>query len=167
MAYRPAFNDRLNVLAKYSYLFDLPAQLSTGSLIGQNDSSTDERAHVLSAEALYDLRRKWEIGGKIAWRKGETRSARDSGPWFDSGARFAALRLCYHFIDNWDALVEYRILQSETGDDQRDGAMLTLHRHIGEHFKVGIGFNFTDFTDDLTTQDYDASGFFLDITGKW
>ena len=169
-AYRPVSNDRLNILGKYSYLYDLPARLSTGSFVGQNDSSTDQRMHVLSVEALYDLTRRWEIGAKLATRQSETRALRGSGAWFDSGASLAAVRARYHMIHNWDALLQYNVLVSEAGDDQRQGALVALYRHVGKNFKVGIGYNFTDFTDDLTVSGFDgyeANGFFLDLTGKY
>ena len=38
---------------------------------------------------------------------------------------------------------------------------------IGNNLKVGAGYNFTDFSDDLTDNDYDANGWFFDITGKY
>ena len=169
-AYRPISNDRLNILGKYSYLYDLPASLasfSSSSLVGQNDSTADQRMHVFSIEALYDLSRKWEIGAKLATRQSETRALRGEGRWFDNGANLAALRARYHVIDNWDALIEYHILTSEAGDDERDGALIALYRHVGSNFKVGIGYNFTDFSDDLTDTSYDANGFFIDLTGKY
>jgi len=127
--------------------------------------------HVFSLEGIYELTRKWEIGGKVAARLGETRITRGEGPWFESGATLAAVRARYHMIHNWDALIEYHILSSEAGDDSRDGALLALYRHVGSNFKIGIGYNFTDFTNDLTqttgADDFDANGFFIDLTGKY
>ena len=38
---------------------------------------------------------------------------------------------------------------------------------LGKHMKVGAGYNFTDFSDDLTDNDYDSNGWFFDITGKY
>ena len=169
-AYRPVTNDRLNILGKYSYLYDLPASLSSVALVGQNTNNADQRMHIFSLEALYELSRKWEIGGKVAARLSETRITRGQGDWFDSGATLAAVRARYHMIDNWDALAEYHILLSEAGDDQREGALLALYRHVGSNFKVGVGYNFSDFTDDLRQTGFDgynANGFFIDLTGKY
>ncbi len=161
-AYRPTFNDKLNILAKYSFLFDLPSegQISTRR-------PNDERSHVLSLEGLYDLDEYWELGGKLAYKRGDIRQDRDQGKWFETGARLAVVRARYHFIKHWDGLAEYRWLQSETEDDMRHGALLGLYRHLGDNVKVGAGYNFTKFDDDLTRQDYDVHGLFLDIIGKW
>lgn len=161
-AYRPIFNDKLNFLAKYSFLFDLPSegQISTRR-------PHDERSHVLSLEALYDLTQRWELGGKLAWKRGDVRLDRDQGRWVKTGARLAVVRARYHMLKNWDGLAEYRWLQAETEDDMRHGALLGLYRHLGDNVKLGVGYNFTRFDDDLTTWDYDSHGWFLDIVGKW
>ena len=50
-------------------------------------------------------------------------------------------------------------------EEQRSGALLAVSRYVGEHFKVGAGYNFTDFSDDLTDLSYDSKGFFLNLTG--
>ena len=70
-------------------------------------------------------------------------------------------------LKKWDALFEYRWLETEEQDDDKDGALLGVYRHVGKHMKVGAGYNFTDFNDDLTDNDYDSHGWFFDITGKY
>jgi hypothetical protein len=70
-------------------------------------------------------------------------------------------------IKNWDALLEYRWLESETEDDEKHGALAALYRHVGQHMKIGAGYNFTDFNDDLTDNDYDSDGIFIDVVGKY
>ena len=159
-AYRPAFNDRLNVLGKYTFLYDLGTS-------GQEDSTTDERSHIFSLEGIYDLNQRWELGAKYAHREGDVRFTRGSGPWFESGAHLAVIRTRYHFIKKWDALMEYRWLEAETEDNDKHGFLIGAYRHIGEHFKLGAGYNFTDFDDDLTDQDYESDGWFFDVVGKY
>ena len=44
--------------------------------------------------------------------------------------------------------------------------MWALYRHIGRNLKFGVGYNFTDFSDDLTDLDYDSQGFFINLVGK-
>ncbi|MFK7816573.1 MAG: hypothetical protein AB8B92_09570, partial [Gammaproteobacteria bacterium] len=159
-AYRPTFNDRLNILGKYTFLYDLGTS-------GQEDSTVDERSHIFSLEGLYDLNQKWELGAKYAHREGDVRFSRGSGEWFESGAHLAVIRTRYHFIKKWDALMEYRWLEAETEDDDKKGFLIGAYRHIGNNFKVGAGYNFTDFDDDLTDQDYESDGWFFDVVGKY
>ena len=40
-----------------------------------------------------------------------------------------------------------------------------LYRYLGDHFKVGVGYNFTDFSDDLTDLSYDHQGVFFNLVG--
>jgi len=159
-AYRPAFDDRLNILGKYTFLYDLGTS-------GQEDAGTDERAHIFSLEGLYDINQRWELGAKYAHREGDVRFSRGSGEWFETGAHLAVIRTRYHFLHKWDGLMEYRWLESETDDEDRQGFLAAGYRHIGRNFKLGIGYNFTDFDDDLTDLDYDSDGWFFDIVGKY
>ena len=48
---------------------------------------------------------------------------------------------------------------------RRGGALVTIYRYLGKHVKLGAGYNFTDFSDDLTDLDYDHQGAFFNIVG--
>jgi hypothetical protein len=45
--------------------------------------------------------------------------------------------------------------------------VIAKDRQIGENFKVGAGYNFTDFNDDLTELEYDNKGWFLTLSGYY
>jgi len=62
-AYRPVKFDRLNLLAKYTYLEDETAE-------GQTDMSDieEQKAHVLAVETVYDLTDKWQIVEKVVFK---------------------------------------------------------------------------------------------------
>ena len=36
---------------------------------------------------------------------------------------------------------------------------------MGQHLKLGVGYNFTDFSDDLTDLSYDHQGAFVNLIG--
>ena len=158
-AYRPIENDRLNILGRYSYLYDLyPLSQS---------AEPDQKAHILSLEAIYDLSRKWELGGKLAYRESSIRTDRVTGAWVDNDATLAAVRLRYHIVKNWDGMVEYHWLDSDASATTKSGGLLALYRHIGDNLKVGVGYNFTDFDDDLGNTDFDSKGWFINLIGKY
>ncbi|PZR42100.1 MAG: hypothetical protein DI537_62945, partial [Stutzerimonas stutzeri] len=79
---------------------------------------------------------------------------------------FAALQLRYHLIRRWDALAEHRWLRVRDGGDRR-GWLVGVDRQISDHFKAGVGYNFTDFSGDLTQLDYDYQGWFLNVAGYY
>ena len=51
--------------------------------------------------------------------------------------------------------------------ETRSGTLLALSRYVGDHFKVGAGYNFAEFSDDLTDLGYDHQGVFLNLTGAF
>ena len=65
------------------------------------------------------------------------------------------------------SLAEYRWLQVDEAETLRQGILLGVYRQIREHMKLGAGYNFTDFDDDLTRLDYKNSGWFFNIVGKY
>jgi hypothetical protein len=158
-AYRPIENSRLNILSKYTYLYDL-------STLAQ-DSKPDEKSHIVSTELSYELSSKWTIGSKIGAKRYSIRADRDSGEWYESDIYLGALRLNYHLIKSWDVLLEGHMLHQED-DGTKSGFLTGIYKHIGDHVKLGVGYNFTDFSDDLTkTDDYEASGWFINLIGKF
>ena len=163
-AYRPVDNDKLNALVTYNYLYDLaPAEQFSSS---GTQNTNQQRSHVVAFDVNYDISTRWTIGGKYAHKKGEVRAGRENGPWFESTTDLYVARVDWHVVRNWDFLLEARMLSVKENQDKRKGFLTAIHRHFGQHFKVGIGYNFTDFTDDLTDLDYEAKGLFLNIVGK-
>ncbi len=160
-AYRPASNDRLALLGKFNYLYDL-------SSLGQDTlADFDQRSRIFSLEGIYRLNRQWEMAGKVAHRAGQARQARAVGPWFDTTADFAAVQTRYNLHREWDALAEYRWLRVDENDSSRAGWLMGVDRHLGDNFRLGVGYNFTSFSDNLTVLDFDQEGWFLNVTGTY
>jgi len=166
-AYRPAFNDRLNLLAKYTYLSDLaPSEQITGTTGSTIDYS--QRSHVAAIDAIYDLTERWSVGGRYAYRLGELRMSRDdSADWFDSRGQLAAVRVDWHVTRKWDLMTEVRRRDEFAADDSRTGALVGMYRHFGNHLKAGLGYNFSDFSDDLTDMSFRSQGWFINAVGKY
>lgn len=159
-AYRPADNNRWNALGKYTYLYDLRS-------LSQTNFGTDQKSDIFTLEGTYRFNPKWEMAAKLGRRSGELRAERGVGEFFKSTVNFAALQGRYHLVKNWDALLEYRILQVKQSNSTRKGWLVGVDRHIGEHFKLGVGYNFTDFSDDLRVTDYQYKGWFINLLGKY
>ncbi len=167
-AYRPIDNDRFNALLRYEYLQDLasPGQLDGSATNDANDY--EQRSHVFAVDAIYDLTPKWAIGGKVGYRFGEIRDTTvvDSG-FFDSQALLLIGRADWHVVKKWDLTGELRYLEVSEAEDAKSGALLGAYRHFNQHIKAGAGYNFTDFSDDLTDLDYQSKGPFINIIGKF
>ena len=164
-AYRPVFNDRLNGLLKYTYFEDLsPAQqISAGGTRGL----ARQKSSIFSVDAIYDLTHKLSIGGKYGFRSGEVALDRTSNDFIKSDAHIGVVRFDLHVVKKWDLLAEGRMLSSSLADDKQYGALLGVYRHVGQNAKVGVGYNFSKFSDDLRDFDRDSDGFFLNVVGKF
>lgn len=163
-AYRPVLNDRWNTLFKYTFFYDLPSAEALTASEALADYA--QRSHVLSLDAIYDLTPWLSLGGKYGYRLGEIRDNRTGGKWYSSDAHLGVLRSDWHFVHKWDALIEFRILKVSAAEDERAGFLAAIYRHIHRNIKLGAGYNFTDFSDDLTDLDYDSQGWFVNLVGK-
>ena len=155
-------HDRLNALLKYTYFFNAPsAEQSAGT-----DSAVIQRSHIGSLDVMYDLTSRWTVGGKLAYRLGQLAQDRENPEYFDSSALLYVLRADWHFVHRWDVLGELRRLELPEAQDSRSGVLVAIYRHLGNHLKLGIGYNFSDFSDDLTQLNYDYQGLFINVVGK-
>lgn len=159
-AYRPISNNRWNWLGKYTYLYDLRA-------LNQTNSGTDQKSDIFTTEGLYRINKEWAVAAKLGRRTGQLRQERGTGRFFRSTVDFRALQLRYHLVKEWDGLVEARQLKVQESNSKRFGWLVGVDRHIGDHFKMGLGYNFTNFSDDLRYTDYRYQGFFLNLVGKY
>jgi len=164
-AYRPVDNDRLNALIKYTIFEDLAPSEQISS--GGSTFLARQRSEIFSADAIYDLTEKLSIGAKYGFRSGEVALSRTSDDMVKSDAHLGVIRADYHVVTKWDILAEGRVLSSSLADDKQYGALVGLYRHVGDNAKVGVGYNFSKFSDDLTNFDTDSDGFFLNLVGKF
>jgi flagellar motor protein MotB len=162
-AYRPVRNDRLNALVKYTYFYNVP---TTDQLGFQNTASEFlQKSHIAALDLTYDLTANWSIGSKYAYRLGQESLDRVHPNFFDNPARLAVLRLDWRFLRQWDCLAEVRTLGLPNASQRRRGVLTAIYHHIGKNLKAGVGYNFTDFSDDLTDLKYNHEGIFLNLIG--
>ncbi|MEJ6399510.1 hypothetical protein [Yoonia sp. 208BN28-4] len=161
-AFRPVEDDRLNVLARYRYLYDLYGLRDAED----EDEGPRQRSHVLSVDASYDLNETWTIGGKLGYRSAET-SPDGTSDFAQNDAWLAVASARYHMVHNWDALVEVRSLNLVQAETQENSVLGAVYRHINPNVKVGVGYNFGTFSDDLTDLTYDDQGVFINLIAKF
>ncbi|OUD10598.1 hypothetical protein BVC71_03655 [Marivivens niveibacter] len=161
-AYRPTTNDRLNVLASYTYLADDYGQSTDGT----DDAAPLQRSHVASINTIYDLTDRWTISGKIGARISQ--SATDAASAYtDNDAWIAIANARYHLPHEWDALVELRYLNAVDADFAQGGALIALSRKVTDSVSLGIGYNATDFSDDLTDLTRNDQGAFITLMAEF
>ena len=162
-AYRPVRNDRLNALAKYTYFYNVP---TTGQVGLQNTAAEFlQKSHIAALDLTYDLTANWSLGGKYAYRLGQESLDRVHPNFFDNAGQLAVLRVDRRFFKQWESLAEVRTLYLPDISQRRRGALAAIYYHIGKNLKAGVGYNFTNFSDDLTDLKYNHKGVFLNLIG--
>jgi flagellar motor protein MotB len=173
--YRPVSNDRLNTLFKYTYFYNVPTTnqvtdtvTNVGAATPVANTSADfiQKSHIFSLDAMYDLTQRWSIGGKFAFRLGQISEDRVTPEFFNSRALLNILRVDWHFVHEWDALVEGRVLDLPDAQDRLSGVLVGIYRHLSNYIKLGVGYNFSKFSDDLTQLDYKHQGLFINVIGE-
>jgi len=161
LAYRPIYNDKLNLLSRYTYLVDFDN-------LNRDVSYSDEKSHIIEGEALYQWDANWEIGTKVAYKAKYQSFDRASGNKFDLNSEIylANVSASYRIMKGWDVMGQYHWKIDTQYDEVEDGALLSFNRYISDNFKIGVGYNFSRFDDNLTNDDdYDASGWFVNLIG--
>jgi flagellar motor protein MotB len=162
-AYRPVHHDRFSALAKYTYFYNVP---TSDQVILQNTAvEYIQKSHIAALDLSYDLTSNWQVGGKYAYRMGEASLDRVQVNFFDNTAHLGVLRLDRRFRKNWDSMAEVRMLELPDIRQRNRGALAAIYRRIGNNMKVGVGYNFTDFSDDLTDLRYNHKGVFFNLVG--
>ena len=158
---RALFDDRLSALAKYTYFHNVP----TTDQLGAQGTPAEfiQKSHIAAFDLTYDLTAAWSIGGKYAYRRGEVSLDRERPDYFDNSAHLVILRADWRFMKDWESSLEGRTLIMPSLNEQKSGAMFTVYRYLGKHLKIGVGYNFTDFSDDLTDLSYDRHGLFFNL----
>jgi flagellar motor protein MotB len=162
-AYRPVRHDRLSALAKYTYFYNVP---TTDQVTMQNTAAEFiQKSHIAALDLSYDLTANWSVGGKYAYRLGQASLDRVQLNFLANAAQLAVLRVDRQFRKNWDSMAEVRMLDLPDIHQRRRGALAAIYRHLGNNLKVGVGYNFTDFSDDLTDLRFNHKGVFVNFVG--
>jgi hypothetical protein len=158
-AYRPIAYDQLNLLARYTY------EENKGTS-GQEDFADieEERAHVIALDAIYDINESWQLTEKFAYRIADEKVA--GFDFIKTHTWLMIHRLKYNIDKDWSVAGEFRQLVQREAQDVKRGFLIEASRSIAEYAQLGVGYNFTDFNDDLTNLDYTSQGPFIRITGS-
>lgn len=69
------------------------------------------------------------------------------------------------FLGSTDDVTAAWVFDGVTGINEK--TLGGVYRHINDNFKLGVGYNFGIFSDDLRDLTYDDQGFFVNAIGKF
>lgn len=160
-AYRPVAFDWFNFLTQYKRTRDI-SPLSQADIANVVEANEEE----YSAEAAFDILPKLTFVEKYARRN---KLEQILGQSLQSSTSYLlAQRFNFHLTHKWDLVTEYRTLTSRQAKDTKDGYILEIDRLIGDNLRVGTGYHFARYDNELTpSSEYKAQGFFVRFTGTF
>lgn len=173
VAYRPITHDWLSVLTKLSRRVEVrPVGLAGGVV-------DDTTIHAASLEPIVELPFGVQLVEKLALKHMSV--ALDDVPKADATTALWINRVNWHALGTLRRLgvdpvipgeidlgVEYRVLAGLSYDALEHGALVELQYAPLAFFRVGVGYNFTRFSDnELDRGDIDRSGFFVRAVGQY
>jgi len=160
-AYRPVNYDRFNLLTRYTCIINADQYNLSGT-----DLHQENNAQIIQLDASYDINRYVELVQKIGFKRSVAALVSDD---VVLNSMLMATRLNFHVTRKWDIATEYRILfQADAADNQKHGALFEVDRELYEYVRVGAGYDFSNFTDDLRkSNNYQSHGPFVRMTGKF
>jgi hypothetical protein len=168
LAYRPVRDELLGLLFKVTKLYDQrPASLTSGI----SDAQVSE---VVSISPTLELPLGFAVAEKLAYK--HTRAILDDGPFVDTHLWLWVNRLDWHVQKMFDLSGEYRlyVLRGPSsggvgvGGDGEHGVLLEGAWKPNRWSRLGVGYNFTSFSDnELQRLDHSAGGFFVRAVGQY
>ena len=169
LALRPVRSDRFALLFKLTHLSDQrPVDLTSGI-------SDLQVSDVISLAPTLELPFRLAIAEKLAFK--HVKSSVAGGPDLDANLFLWVNRLDWHAHKLFDLSAEYRMLilrgplagtaVGGHGDSQR-GFLAEVAWKPSRYTRLGVGWNFTSFSDDeLARYDNSAGGFFVRAVGEY
>lgn len=165
VAYRPKSNDKLNLLSMYRYIEN-----------NSPDSQTvdaDTKSHIGSVDWVYEVTPRVEMGGKLAFKKEMLDVSAQDDTQVKGDQTLGALRVRVKLVKGLDAMAEYR--RRKVGNNQNStidngvmqGGVAEVGYGFNKHLRGAVGYNFTQFSDDLSDDDLDREGWFVNLVGKY
>jgi len=162
-AYRPVAHDWFNVLFKYTKRIELRRDDVSG--FGPQKWNSDIFALVPAVELPFYTQLSQSL--VLRYRKEWVADL----PAVSTLTLLSLSRLNFHITDSIDVGVEYRLLKLWLGDlehDLKQGVLTEVSYEFLEHVRVGVGYNFSSFSDNLySNRDEQGHGFFFRVVGKY
>ena len=133
-------------------------------------SEFESRTNVLSGEWSFQLTSDYEWVGKQAFKEKEERIAGWPSTKSLSSLSIQRLNVRLPKLSGKDLQLglEYRILDQRLARDRRMGWLSELMWSPMKQMRIGVGYNFTDFSDnEFSANDYSMEGWFFRLQGKY
>ena len=146
MAYRPVNFDNLNFITEYSYQDGYGGGLQQADALNTNVKQTSPRSLARKGSMISMINGSWPKKSPTVSKMNRTPVL----PFTQTHTWLVIHRLNYKIDRNWTISGEYRDLAQVEAKDNKQGILLEATREINANTELAIGWNFTNYSDDLT-----------------
>jgi len=158
LAYRPVNSDRFNALARYTHLAELDP--GVGNRLLRPETSMD----VFSVDTTFQITPRVEWASKLAGRNRDEQLL--MLPAVETQMLLVIQRFNVNLYKPIDFGLEYRLLSAREADNDRQGWLTEVSWRLRRYLRLGVGYNFTDFSDNEFSQnDYNVQGWYFRVQG--
>ncbi len=131
------------------------------------EGSLRTTADVVAIEPIFELPWGFQLTPKFAYRHA-VEEAEGTSEKTRSNTLLAALRAAFHLWRTLDVAAEYRFMKVDLAEQMEHGALAELAVNILGYARIGAGYNFSHFSDDLfDVMTKNAHGFFVRVAGMY
>ncbi len=160
LAIRPIHFDRFNALARYTVLSDKNPQNVSITAFGSEATVK----HIAASDFSLDLSKRIEWVEKLAFKR--TRYEDPIRATINTNTMLSIHRLNIKIWKKLELGGEYRILYQRETRTRRDGWLAEIGLRATTNLRVGLGYNFTDFSDNIASENnYSVQGVFFRVQG--
>jgi uncharacterized repeat protein (TIGR01451 family) len=124
-------------------------------------------ADIVAIEPIIELPLRLQITPKLAFRRA-VEEAEAAPSEVATNTLLAGLRLSFHLLDSLDISTEYRWLFIDELEQMSHGALAEISVTIARYARIGAGYNFSGFDDNLfDSLSRNDHGFFVRLTGMY
>ena len=160
LSVRP-LDEGLNILFKIARIIDMrPVGVES------NSPTTRSTSDVVGIETIIELPLRFQFTPKVAYRHAvEEVEGSDKQR---SHSLLAATRFAFHLWKMLDIAGEYRFLFNNVSEQMQHGALAEIAVTIRRYTRIGAGYNFSYFDDDMFSPlSRNDHGFFVRLTGMY
>ncbi len=159
LAWRPIDNDRLNALARLTRLTDERPDTAGNPVLAETVLETAALEWSLQLNRVLE----WVEKEALRWKE-----ENDASGTFESRSWLSIHRLNLLLRDDIDVGLEYRSLSEDATESLKKGWLSEVGWRPKKHFRLGVGYNFTDFSDDeRSLNNYSVEGWFIRAQGMY
>ncbi|MFT4552766.1 MAG: hypothetical protein ACI9S8_001393 [Chlamydiales bacterium] len=112
-------------------------------------------------EKPYNLAEELNLNFQLSLRANKTNSNFFNSVWNPHLSPISLSKNWYLPIQNWDSIARFYEMEIAQAEESQNSLLLGFFQKVEKRSKIGLGFHYTDLSDDVTDLELNSSGLFI------